>query len=130
MCSRYNGSVRNRHHTRYSRMDSPIPVSFCGELRVFVSFSREFLIINFHLTLIYKDTLIFFSRNPLWICPVFMYSLPAWKEQFKKAFPSFSWIKRERKLGVVNVETVEDVKKKRISMETDVHFIQLNEFWT
>ncbi|KAF1766738.1 hypothetical protein GCK72_006696 [Caenorhabditis remanei] len=68
--------------------------------------------------------------NPLWICPVFMYSLPAWKEQFKKAFPSLAWIKRERKLGVVNVEPVEDVKKKRISMETDVHFIQLNEFWT
>ncbi|EGT44481.1 hypothetical protein CAEBREN_29890 [Caenorhabditis brenneri] len=63
--------------------------------------------------------------NPLWICPVFMYSLPTWREEFQKAFPR----RNKRKLGVIKVEQVEDVKK-RIAMETDIYFNQLNTFWS
>ncbi|CAP37883.1 Protein CBG20957 [Caenorhabditis briggsae] len=66
--------------------------------------------------------------NPLWICPVFMYSLPAWRDDFRRAFPSF--LKKKQKLGTVDVDVKGVDVKKRISMETDVHFIQLNEFWT
>lgn len=56
---------------------------------------------------------------------------PTWKTQFQKAFPRISILKKRRKheSRVDSAEILEDLKKSKLTMETDTYFKQLNDSW-
>ncbi|CAL2033263.1 unnamed protein product [Caenorhabditis brenneri] len=67
--------------------------------------------------------------NPLAMCSVAMFSIPAWKKRYKNAFPSFCQLRlRPSRVDVASMEPMEEFNK-RISIETDMYFNQLNESW-
>ncbi|CAP37885.1 Protein CBR-SRE-27 [Caenorhabditis briggsae] len=67
--------------------------------------------------------------NPFGICTVAMFSIPAWKKRYKNAFPTCcQWRLRPSRVDVESMEPMEEFNK-RISIETDMYFNQLNESW-
>ncbi|PIC47654.1 hypothetical protein B9Z55_006927 [Caenorhabditis nigoni] len=67
--------------------------------------------------------------NPFGICTVAMFSIPAWKKRYKNAFPTCcQWRLRPSRVDVESMEPIEEFNK-RISIETDMYFNQLNESW-
>ncbi|CAO4366399.1 unnamed protein product [Caenorhabditis nigoni] len=66
--------------------------------------------------------------NPFLVCFLTMYSHPAWKSEFQKAFPSFKRVRRSPKVDVESVEPFDGLQKKSV-VETNMYFQQLNDSW-
>ncbi|EGT40257.1 CBN-SRE-28 protein [Caenorhabditis brenneri] len=66
--------------------------------------------------------------NPFLICLVTMYSNPAWRDEFQKAFPCLQTIRNKKKQEIATVEPIVDLKT-NLEMETDLYFKQLSESW-
>ncbi|EFO89000.1 CRE-SRE-27 protein [Caenorhabditis remanei] len=67
--------------------------------------------------------------NPFGICTVAMFSIPAWKKRYKNSFPACCRLRsRNARVDVASMEPMEEFNK-RISIETDMYFNQLNESW-